>query len=122
MFVGSFEISISAIVKDIGSIGIIMGFLSAWGRLVTFSMSGGQEKLLGCGLLERKGRERERGWCPGWHYVGSSNSKLLIGLTVLLSFSQRLTWAIPRKSGHEGLKKIFVIDLMSLYIITYVHL
>ena len=28
-------------------------------------------------------------------------------------------WAIPWKSGHEGLKKVLVIDIIFIYVIPY---
>ena len=51
MFVGCFEISISVIVKQVKSIGIIRAFCLPGGLVKSFSDWGGQKELLDCGLL-----------------------------------------------------------------------
>ena len=58
MFVGCSEISISVTVKHMQHIGIV-GFLSAWGDLLSFSVSGGADTELYQNDTERE-RERER--------------------------------------------------------------
>ena len=51
MLVGCFEISISVIVKDVHSIGIIRAFYLPGGTCYDFQCLGVQKKLLGCVLL-----------------------------------------------------------------------
>ena len=50
MFVGCSEISTSVIVKHVPHVGIIRAFCLFFGDLLSFSVTGRQEKLLGCGL------------------------------------------------------------------------
>ena len=52
MFVGCSEISISVIVKYMQDIGIISAFCLPGRDFLSFSVPGGQKKVLGCGLPE----------------------------------------------------------------------
>ena len=73
MFVGCFEISISAVVnKHVQSVGIIRAFCLTGGTCYDFQCLGSQKNLLGCGLLG--------GSVPRltlWHFLSSLIPKFI---------------------------------------------